>query len=210
MHTKKMFNLYADYFKALDQLQARVLICYTAKDFLAKNFSYERKIYRARLRLFSMMKKIRVMVEQEKVPHLSALENIYEIIFSLNTLKLRVSDVSVFEIFQDEIKALTQDLGIVLQQMILFFLHQNQKDKKNALIFLYLTFLFGISFLVMELLEFSHLFQEGSTPQRSAFLSSYFSLVGTHGLHITAGLLWMVILFISGPLGILHYVAYLR
>jgi cytochrome o ubiquinol oxidase subunit III len=69
-------------------------------------------------------------------------------------------------------------------------------DKKNALPFMYLTFLFGLGFLGMELFEFRHLFQEGNTFQRSAFLSSYFSLVGTHGLHITAGLLWMLILFI--------------
>jgi cytochrome o ubiquinol oxidase subunit 3 len=72
----------------------------------------------------------------------------------------------------------------------------HNKNKKDALVFLYLTFLLGISFLGMELYEFTHLFQEGSTFQRSAFLSSYFSLVGTHGLHITAGLLWMLILFI--------------
>lgn len=69
-------------------------------------------------------------------------------------------------------------------------------NKKNAMVFLYSTFFLGISFLVMELFEFSHLFQEGNTFQKSAFLSSYFSLVGTHGLHITAGLLWLLILFI--------------
>jgi cytochrome o ubiquinol oxidase subunit 3 len=70
-------------------------------------------------------------------------------------------------------------------------------SKKNALIFLFITFLLGIGFVGMELNEFGHLFQEGNTFQRSAFLSSYFSLVGTHGLHITAGLIWMLILFVS-------------
>ena len=58
------------------------------------------------------------------------------------------------------------------------------------------TFLLGASFLGMELYEFGHLFAEGNNPQRSAFLSSYFSLVGAHGLHITAGLIWILILFI--------------
>ncbi len=58
------------------------------------------------------------------------------------------------------------------------------------------TFLLGAGFLGMELYEFNHLFQEGNTFQRSAFLSSYFALVGTHGLHITAGLIWMFILFV--------------
>ena len=55
------------------------------------------------------------------------------------------------------------------------------------------TFLLGASFLTMELLEFSHLIAAGHGPQASAFLSSYFTLVGTHGLHIAVGLLWMLI-----------------
>lgn len=67
---------------------------------------------------------------------------------------------------------------------------------KNMMIFLSLTFLLGASFLGMELYEFHHLFVEGNTFTRSASLSSYFSLVGTHGLHIFAGLLWLLILFI--------------
>ncbi len=58
------------------------------------------------------------------------------------------------------------------------------------------TLLLGAGFLGMELYEFSHLFHEGNTFQRSAFLSSYFALVGAHGLHITAGLIWMFILFV--------------
>lgn len=69
-------------------------------------------------------------------------------------------------------------------------------SKKIAWTFLSTTFLLGFSFLIMELLEFQHLFQEGNTFQRSAFLSSYFSLVGTHGLHITVGLFWMLILLV--------------
>lgn len=67
---------------------------------------------------------------------------------------------------------------------------------KRTVISFAVTFLLGIAFLTMELSEFSHLFAEGNSPQRSAFLSSFFSLVGTHGLHIASGLLWMVILFI--------------
>lgn len=54
----------------------------------------------------------------------------------------------------------------------------------------------GVSFLTLELTEFSHLIADGNSFQRSGFLSSYFSLVGTHGLHITAGLLWLVILLV--------------
>jgi len=59
------------------------------------------------------------------------------------------------------------------------------------------TFLLGLSFLIMEVTEFRHLSLAGNGPQRSAFLSSYFTLVGTHGLHITIGLMWMVVMLYS-------------
>ncbi len=42
--------------------------------------------------------------------------------------------------------------------------------------------------------EFAGLIHEGATPERSAFLSSFFTLVGTHGLHVTSGLVWMLVL----------------
>ncbi len=57
-----------------------------------------------------------------------------------------------------------------------------------------LTILLGAAFLGLELTEFSKLVAEGNGPGRSAFLSSYFALVGTHGLHIAAGLLWILVL----------------
>lgn len=56
------------------------------------------------------------------------------------------------------------------------------------------TGLFGLAFIGIELYEFAHLIHEGATPQRSAFLSSFFTLVGTHGLHVTFGLIWLVVL----------------
>lgn len=56
------------------------------------------------------------------------------------------------------------------------------------------TGLFGLAFLSIELYEFSHMIHEGATPQRSAFLSSFFTLVGTHGLHVTFGIVWLVTL----------------
>ncbi|WP_034158916.1 cytochrome o ubiquinol oxidase subunit III [Sphingomonas sp. ERG5] len=59
------------------------------------------------------------------------------------------------------------------------------------------TGLFGAAFLSIELYEFSHLIHIGATPQRSAFLSSFFTLVGTHGLHVTFGLLWLVVLMVQ-------------
>ena len=59
------------------------------------------------------------------------------------------------------------------------------------------TGLLGICFLGVELHEFRHLIQEGATPQRSAFLSSFFTLVGTHGLHVTFGIVWLVTLMVQ-------------
>jgi heme/copper-type cytochrome/quinol oxidase subunit 3 len=54
-----------------------------------------------------------------------------------------------------------------------------------------ITFLLGVAFLVLELKEFTEFVREGYTWRNNASLSSFFTLVGTHGLHITAGLLWM-------------------
>ena len=56
------------------------------------------------------------------------------------------------------------------------------------------TGLFGLAFIAIELYEFAHLIHIGATPQRSAFLSSFYTLVGTHGLHVTFGLIWLVVL----------------
>ena len=57
-----------------------------------------------------------------------------------------------------------------------------------------ITGLFGLAFIGIELTEFTHMIHEGATPQRSAFLSSFFTLVGTHGLHVSCGLIWLVTL----------------
>ena len=66
-----------------------------------------------------------------------------------------------------------------------------ENDKRSSLIWLGLTGLFGLAFLGIELHEFHSLIEQGATPQRSAFLSAFFTLVGTHGLHVTFGLIWL-------------------
>jgi cytochrome o ubiquinol oxidase subunit 3 len=66
-------------------------------------------------------------------------------------------------------------------------------SKKQTLLWFGVTFALGLAFLIMELTEFRHLAVMGDSWRRSGFLSSFFTLVGTHGLHITAGLLWMTI-----------------
>jgi cytochrome o ubiquinol oxidase subunit 3 len=62
---------------------------------------------------------------------------------------------------------------------------------------LVITAFFGLCFLGIELYEFSDFISEGAAPQRSAFLSSFFTLVGTHGLHVTTGLIWMVTMMVQ-------------
>ena len=64
-------------------------------------------------------------------------------------------------------------------------------------IWLVVTLLFGLAFLGIELYEFHHLIHIGATPQRSAFLSAFFTLVGTHGLHVTFGSIWLVTLLVQ-------------
>jgi cytochrome o ubiquinol oxidase subunit 3 len=56
-----------------------------------------------------------------------------------------------------------------------------------------ITFLLGATFLGLELTEFRNLVVDGNSWRRSGFLSSYFTLVGAHGLHITFGLIWMAV-----------------
>jgi cytochrome o ubiquinol oxidase subunit III len=76
-------------------------------------------------------------------------------------------------------------------------LRKQLNDVKGTLLWLAVTGAFGLCFLSLELYEFSHLIHEGAGPQRSAFLSSFFTLVGTHGLHVTFGLIWLVVLMLQ-------------
>jgi cytochrome o ubiquinol oxidase subunit 3 len=69
----------------------------------------------------------------------------------------------------------------------------HRKHKQGTLIWLFVTFVLGLAFLGMEGMEFSRLTATGNGWQRSAFLSVYFSLVGTHGVHILFGLLWILV-----------------
>jgi cytochrome o ubiquinol oxidase subunit 3 len=56
------------------------------------------------------------------------------------------------------------------------------------------TFVFGAAFLSLEIREFADMIARGATPQASAFLSAFFALVGCHGLHVTVGLVWLVVM----------------
>ncbi|MGA9479930.1 MAG: cytochrome o ubiquinol oxidase subunit III [Desulfobacterales bacterium] len=68
-------------------------------------------------------------------------------------------------------------------------------DRKGlVLTWLVVTFLLGFGFIAMEINEFYRLILDGNGPQRSAFLSAFFTLVGTHGAHVTFGLIWMAVM----------------
>jgi cytochrome o ubiquinol oxidase subunit III len=68
-----------------------------------------------------------------------------------------------------------------------------RKDKAQTLYWLGVTALLGLIFLGMEIYEFHKLYEEGNSWRRSGFLSAFFTLVGTHGIHIATGLLWMAV-----------------
>ena len=90
-------------------------------------------------------------------------------------------------------QALTETLILLTSSFTcgLGMLAARRGDKRQVLAWFGITFLLGLMFLGLELKEFTEFYQEGHTLQSSSFLSSFFTLVGTHGLHITSGLLWM-------------------
>ncbi len=76
-------------------------------------------------------------------------------------------------------------------------LEMQRKRLRPVLAWLAVTGLLGAAFIGLELYEFAHLIHEGAGPQRSAFLSSFFTLVGTHGLHVAVGIVWLVTLMVQ-------------
>jgi cytochrome o ubiquinol oxidase subunit III len=69
-----------------------------------------------------------------------------------------------------------------------------RQQRNPTLAWLALTGLLGAGFVAIEIYEFAHLIHSGNGPQRSAFLSAFFALVGTHGLHVTVGIIWLATL----------------
>ncbi len=95
-------------------------------------------------------------------------------------------------------------LGFVLSETVVLLLSSftfglamlgMQAGKRNQVVgWLAMTGVLGAVFIGMELYEFAELIHEGATPDVSAYLSAYFTLVATHGLHVTFGLLWLAIM----------------
>ncbi|HVN71151.1 MAG TPA: cytochrome o ubiquinol oxidase subunit III [Desulfomonilia bacterium] len=76
--------------------------------------------------------------------------------------------------------------------LVMLSVHDGRK--KRVLLGLAVTFLLGLGFVAMEINEFHGLIAAGHGPDVSAFLSSFFTLVGTHGTHVTFGLIWMAVM----------------
>ncbi|MCE0450445.1 cytochrome o ubiquinol oxidase subunit III [Brevibacillus sp. AF8] len=76
-------------------------------------------------------------------------------------------------------------------------LAMNKGNVKQLIAWLAVTGLLGLSFVVLEVTEFMHLMSEGATMATSGYWSAFYTLVGTHGLHVTLGLFWMTALMIQ-------------
>jgi cytochrome o ubiquinol oxidase subunit III len=77
-----------------------------------------------------------------------------------------------------------------------------RRDRMMVYVWAAVTFMLGAAFVALEITEFAGMIHEGAGPSRSAFLSAFFLLVGTHGLHVTAGLCWLVVMLAQvGTLG---------
>ncbi|MCS4505539.1 cytochrome o ubiquinol oxidase subunit III [Arhodomonas aquaeolei] len=96
--------------------------------------------------------------------------------------------------------------GLALNTAMLLFssitygfamLEMAQRRRTRTLAWLAVAGLFAVAFVGFEVNEFAHMIAEGAGPWRSAFLSSFFALVATHGLHVTSGIIWLATLMIQ-------------
>ena len=103
-----------------------------------------------------------------------------------------------FDLFDLPLVAVNTSLLLVSSITYGFVVLQMQLDQRGGTLFwLAVTGLLGAGFVGIELREFAHLIHDGNGPQRSAFLSSFFTLVSTHGLHVTFGIVWLITLMIQ-------------
>lgn len=96
--------------------------------------------------------------------------------------------------------------GIIISTFILLtssftsglaLLSMNKGDKKGLILWLAVSALLGLSFVYLEVNEFMHLVHEGAKISTSAYWSAFFTLVGTHGLHVSLGIVWMTSVIIQ-------------
>jgi cytochrome o ubiquinol oxidase subunit 3 len=102
------------------------------------------------------------------------------------------------EIFELPLVAL--NTAILLVSSITYgfgMLAMEKGEVRTTQMWLLVTGLLGAAFVGVELYEFANLIAEGATPQRSGFLSGFFTLVSTHGLHVTVGIIWIVVMMVQ-------------
>jgi len=99
------------------------------------------------------------------------------------------------EIFDLPVVAVNTSLLLLSSITYGFAMLEMQKKQLNrTVLWLVVTGLLGAGFIYFELSEFIHLIHEGAGPQRSGFLTSFFALVATHGLHVSFGIVWLITL----------------
>jgi len=122
------------------------------------------------------------------------------IAFAVLSSHVPMGTPSAKELFGESLGfVLTETFALLISSVTFGFavLAAYKKNVNQVLAWLAITWLFGASFIGMELYEFHHLVHAGHGPSVSAFLSSFFTLVGTHGIHVTSGLVWMIVLMIQ-------------
>ena len=104
------------------------------------------------------------------------------------------------DLFLPNLHLIAINTGILLVSSITYgfaMLAMMKRNSRGTIGWLLVTGLLGLGFLSIEIYEFHHLIHLGAGPQRSAFLSAFFTLVGTHGLHVLFGVIWLVVLCVQ-------------
>lgn len=104
------------------------------------------------------------------------------------------------DLFLPNLHLIAINTGILLVSSITYgfaMLAMLKRNARGTIGWLLVTGLLGLAFLSIEVYEFHHLIHIGAGPQRSAFLSAFFTLVGTHGLHVLFGVIWLVVLCVQ-------------
>src|SRR5262245_54047058 len=102
------------------------------------------------------------------------------------------------EIFELPLVALNTSLLLLSSITYGIAVIEMQRNRQGSMLaWLTITGLLGAGFVAIELHEFANLIHEGYGPQRSAFLTSFFALVSTHGLHVTFGIVWLLVLMMQ-------------
>lgn len=99
-----------------------------------------------------------------------------------------------------DLKLVAINTALLLLSSITFgfaMLEMARQRKPATLVWLAVSGLLAVAFVGIEIYEFHHLIAEGAGPGRSAFLSSFFALVGTHGLHVSVGIIWLVTMMVQ-------------